>query len=60
MTILTGYDYFAPEKSVCFHSYAKGENMASRNKVPHFWGEFIEVSWPSFVYYEFSHPISSQ
>ena len=32
-----GYDYFAPERSVCFHSYAKGENMASRNKVPHFW-----------------------
>ena len=32
-----GYDYFAPEKSVCFHSYAKGENEAARNKVPHFW-----------------------
>jgi len=32
-----GYDYFAPERSVCFHSYAKGENAAARNKVPHFW-----------------------
>ena len=32
-----GYDYFAPEKSVCFHHYAKGENSAARNKVPHFW-----------------------
>ena len=32
-----GYDYFAPEKSVCFHSYAKGANSAARNKVPHFW-----------------------
>lgn len=32
-----GYDFFAPEKSVCFHSYAKGENAAARNKVPHFW-----------------------
>lgn len=27
-----GYDFFAPEKSVCFHSYAKGENSAARNK----------------------------
>eukprot|EP00584_Thalassiosira_punctigera_P021344 CAMPEP_0172555108 /NCGR_PEP_ID=MMETSP1067-20121228/57994_1 /TAXON_ID=265564 ORGANISM="Thalassiosira punctigera, Strain Tpunct2005C2" /NCGR_SAMPLE_ID=MMETSP1067 /ASSEMBLY_ACC=CAM_ASM_000444 /LENGTH=608 /DNA_ID=CAMNT_0013343617 /DNA_START=65 /DNA_END=1888 /DNA_ORIENTATION=+ len=32
-----GYDFFAPEKSVCFHSYAKGVNAAARNKVPHFW-----------------------
>jgi len=32
-----GYDFFAPEKSVCFHSYAKGKNAAARNKVPHFW-----------------------
>mmetsp|Transcript_4317 Transcript_4317/g.9174 ORF Transcript_4317/g.9174 Transcript_4317/m.9174 type:complete len:579 (+) Transcript_4317:32-1768(+) len=32
-----GYDFFAPEKSVCFHSYAKGANEAARNKVPHFW-----------------------
>lgn len=32
-----GYDFFAPEKSVCFHSYAKGANAAARNKVPHFW-----------------------
>lgn len=32
-----GYDYFAPERSVCFHSYAKGGNEDKRNKVPHFW-----------------------
>ncbi|KAL9183455.1 hypothetical protein ACHAXT_004311 [Thalassiosira profunda] len=32
-----GYDFFAPERSVCFHSYAKGENAKARNKVPHFW-----------------------
>jgi len=32
-----GYDYFAPERSVCFHSYAKGANSDARNKVPHFW-----------------------
>ncbi|KAL7492518.1 hypothetical protein ACHAWT_003930 [Skeletonema menzelii] len=32
-----GYDYFAPERSVCFHSYAIGENSDARNKVPHFW-----------------------
>ena len=32
-----GYDYFAPERSVCFHSYAKGSNEDKRNKVPHFW-----------------------
>uniref|UniRef100_A0A7S2Q491 Uncharacterized protein n=1 Tax=Skeletonema marinoi TaxID=267567 RepID=A0A7S2Q491_9STRA len=32
-----GYDYFAPERSVCFHSYAIGENSKARNKVPHFW-----------------------
>ena len=32
-----GYDFFAPERSVCFHHYAKGENAAARNKVPHFW-----------------------
>ena len=32
-----GYDYFAPERSVCFHHYAKGRNSEGRNKVPHFW-----------------------
>jgi [Skp1-protein]-hydroxyproline N-acetylglucosaminyltransferase len=30
-----GYDFFAPERSVCFHSYAKF--APERNKVPHFW-----------------------
>jgi [Skp1-protein]-hydroxyproline N-acetylglucosaminyltransferase len=30
-----GYDYFAPERSVCFHHYAKLN--PERNKVPHYW-----------------------
>jgi len=32
-----GYDMYANEKSICFHSYAIGPNMAKRNKVAHFW-----------------------
>lgn len=32
-----GYDYYAPERSVCFHHYAVGKNAAIRNKVHHFW-----------------------
>jgi [Skp1-protein]-hydroxyproline N-acetylglucosaminyltransferase len=32
-----GYDYYAPERSVCFHHYATGKNAAVRNKVKHFW-----------------------
>jgi Glycosyltransferase (GlcNAc) len=32
-----GYDFYAPERSVCFHHYAIGKNAASRNKVKHFW-----------------------
>jgi Glycosyltransferase (GlcNAc) len=32
-----GYDFFAPERSVCFHHYAVGKNAAIRNKVHHFW-----------------------
>jgi Glycosyltransferase (GlcNAc) len=32
-----GYDFFAPERSVCFHHYATGKNAAIRNKVKHFW-----------------------
>jgi [Skp1-protein]-hydroxyproline N-acetylglucosaminyltransferase len=32
-----GYDYYAPERSVCFHHYAHGKNAAVRNKVHHFW-----------------------
>jgi [Skp1-protein]-hydroxyproline N-acetylglucosaminyltransferase len=32
-----GYDYYAPERSVCFHHYAVGENAKIRNKVHHFW-----------------------
>ena len=30
-----GYDFFAPERSVCFHSYEKF--APERNKVPHYW-----------------------
>ena len=32
-----GYDYYAPERSVCFHHYAVGKNAKVRNKVHHFW-----------------------
>lgn len=32
-----GYDFYAPERSVCFHHYATGKNTKIRNKVPHFW-----------------------
>lgn len=32
-----GYDFYAPERSVCFHHYAVGNNYQTRNKVPHFW-----------------------
>eukprot|EP00547_Thalassionema_nitzschioides_P000142 CAMPEP_0194211782 /NCGR_PEP_ID=MMETSP0156-20130528/11154_1 /TAXON_ID=33649 /ORGANISM="Thalassionema nitzschioides, Strain L26-B" /LENGTH=564 /DNA_ID=CAMNT_0038939439 /DNA_START=49 /DNA_END=1743 /DNA_ORIENTATION=- len=32
-----GYDFYAPERSVCFHHYATGANAKVRNKVPHFW-----------------------
>jgi hypothetical protein len=32
-----GYDYYAPERSVCFHHYAVGDNAKIRNKVHHFW-----------------------
>jgi len=32
-----GYDYFAPERSVCFHTYAVGPNAAKRGQVKHFW-----------------------
>lgn len=32
-----GYDYYAPERSVCFHHYSVGENARVRSKVHHFW-----------------------
>jgi [Skp1-protein]-hydroxyproline N-acetylglucosaminyltransferase len=32
-----GYDYYAPERSVCFHHYAVGDNARVRAKVHHFW-----------------------
>lgn len=32
-----GYDYYAPQRSVCFHHYAIGENAKKRSKVHHFW-----------------------
>jgi len=32
-----GYDYYAAERSVCFHMYAVKENKERRKKVPLFW-----------------------
>merc|ERR1712238_588260 len=32
-----GYDFFSPERSICFHHYAEGKNKEGRNKVNHFW-----------------------
>jgi hypothetical protein len=32
-----GYDFYAPERSVCFHHYAVGKNAKIRSKVHHFW-----------------------
>ena len=32
-----GYDYYAPQRSVCFHHYSVGENAKKRSKVHHFW-----------------------
>ena len=32
-----GYDFYAPERSVCFHHYAEGKNKRKRDKVPHYW-----------------------
>eukprot|EP00565_Helicotheca_tamesis_P003537 CAMPEP_0185734394 /NCGR_PEP_ID=MMETSP1171-20130828/22360_1 /TAXON_ID=374046 /ORGANISM="Helicotheca tamensis, Strain CCMP826" /LENGTH=559 /DNA_ID=CAMNT_0028404381 /DNA_START=36 /DNA_END=1716 /DNA_ORIENTATION=+ len=32
-----GYDYYAPERSVCFHTYAEGPNKNKRATVKHFW-----------------------
>lgn len=32
-----GYDFYAPERSVCFHHYAVGRNASKRDKVKHFW-----------------------
>jgi len=32
-----GYDFFAPERSICFHHYAVGANASARMKVSHFW-----------------------
>jgi len=32
-----GYDFYAPERSVCFHHYSVGANSKVRSKVKHFW-----------------------
>lgn len=32
-----GYDFYAPERSVCFHHYSVGANSKARSKVKHFW-----------------------
>jgi hypothetical protein len=32
-----GYDYYTPERSVCFHMYAVRDHKEERQKVPRFW-----------------------
>jgi hypothetical protein len=32
-----GYDFYAPEFSVCFHMYASGKNAKKRNRIKMFW-----------------------
>ncbi|KAL7553688.1 hypothetical protein ACHAWF_017013, partial [Thalassiosira exigua] len=32
-----GYDFYAPERSVCFHHYTEGKNKRARDRVPHYW-----------------------
>jgi len=32
-----GYDYYTPEKSICFHYYAKNDTSGKRKKVKQFW-----------------------
>jgi len=32
-----GYDFYTPERSVCFHMYALGKNLNIRKKVKLFW-----------------------
>ena len=32
-----GYDFYATERSICFHHYANGKNKAKRGKVKTFW-----------------------
>lgn len=32
-----GYDHYAAERSICFHTYAVGKNAKARGKVKHFW-----------------------
>ena len=41
-----GYDFYAPERSVCFHHYAEGKNRQARNK-----GMF--TSWANVIFYCF-------
>lgn len=40
-----GYDFYAPERSVCFHHYAEGKNAKARNK-----GQSIESSTKNSFY----------
>ena len=32
-----GYDYFSPQRSVCFHHYASNDRTHKRDNVPKFW-----------------------
>lgn len=40
-----GYDFYAPERSVCFHHYAEGKNAKARNK-----GMFTSSVWISPIH----------
>jgi hypothetical protein len=44
-----GYDFYAPERSVCFHHYAVGKNAKIRNKVHHFWENNQYAGYVLFV-----------
>ena len=56
-----GYDFYAPERSVCFHMYAEGVNKAKRKKVSLFWEHanlyqgYVTTFRLRSNYFEFSH-----
>jgi len=39
-----GYDYYAPQRSVCFHHYASQDKTHKRDKVPKFWVRYVKFS----------------
>jgi hypothetical protein len=44
-----GYDYFAPQRSVCFHHYASQDTSHKRDKVPKFWVSIFICNWSMFL-----------